>query len=252
MTFGNIREETKGNDAYIRRRSEVLKLIIIYECELDVQKKSNLNLSIYLRAISFCERLQPRKFLFGGGTEVSSMYEKITKPFRGLAFSFISLYSLIMVFGEFSVCHPKMIMHNFTDPTWYLGVVLCHVLPPSNLCMPTLLLRLADGRTVYSLCWSGSETLNIAKLCTHPDDERVFEKAWLTPLLHQTLANGYKSLDIFEVHNFLQRSVYDLATKSGGIFAKFILALIRKKVISSGLPSSVKTDAEKQEYGTEY
>lgn len=180
------------------------------------------------------------------------MYEKITSPCKGVAFDFISLDPSITVFGEFLIGHPEILPHNFGDATNCFGMILCRILPPNNLWIPTLPLRLADGRTVYSLCRSCSENLNLAKPCKHSDDERTFEGAWVTSLLNQALSDGYKILDIFEVHHFPQRSAYDPATNSGGIFAEVILALMRKTIVSSGFPSTISTDAEKQEYCRNY
>lgn len=65
------------------------------------------------------------------------------------------------------------------------------------------------------------------------DEQRGFEGAWITPLPHHATENGYTVLRIFEIHHFPKCSCYDPTTKSGGIFAEFILALIRKKVITS-------------------
>lgn len=132
-----------------------------------------------------------------------------------------------MVFGEFPEGHPEIVLHSFADVSSYFGVVHCQVLPPNNLSVPTLPLRLKDGRIVYSLSRSCSEEVNIAKPCNHPDSERTFEGAWITPLLWQAIKDGYRVLDVYEVYHFLRRSFYNPATRSGGIFAEFILALIR-------------------------
>lgn len=61
-----------------------------------------------------------------------------------------------------------------------------------------------------------------------------------------------RALEIYEVHHFPQRSVYNSATKSGGVFAEFILALIRKKIVTSGFPSIVVTDQQKEAFCQSY
>lgn len=48
-------------------------------------------------------------------------------------------------------------------------------------------------------------------------------------LNYQALSDGYEVLEVLKLHRYPQRSVYDHATKSGGIFAEFILAMRRKR-----------------------
>lgn len=213
MTFADINEETKRNDHYIRHHLSVRKLVIMYECEWDLSKKSDAALCSFLHSISFQERLQPRKILFGGRMKVLSMYEKNVPPSKGFAFDFVSLYPSIMVFSEYSVGHPDTILHSFGNPQDYFEMIHCRVLPPNNLWMPTLPLRLSDGRTVYCLCRICSTELNIAKQCTHSNDERAFKGAWVTPLSNHAVEDGYKILNIFEVHYFPRRSIYDSTTQ---------------------------------------
>lgn len=87
-----------------------------------------------------------------------------------------------------------------------------------------------------------SEEINIAKPCVHTDEQRASEEAWVTPLLHQATEDEYFALQISEAHYFPKRDRYDPITKSGGIIAKFILALTCKIVVTSGFPFHVKTD----------
>lgn len=155
-------------------------------------------------------------------------------PCRGLAYDFISLYPSIIVFGEFPVGHSEILLHSFANISTYFGMVQCRVLSPNDLLVPTLPLRVKDGRTLYSLCPSCLEEVNIAEPCHHTGLQRAFEGAWITPLLHQAIEDGYRALETFEVHPSPIRSVYNPTTKSGGIFADFILAVIRKKIVTSG------------------
>lgn len=189
---------------------------------------------------------------FGGQTELFSVYEKINLPCKGLAYDLIFLYLSIIVFGEFPEGHPEIVLHSFTEASTYFGVMRCRVLPPDNLFFPTLTLRLKDGRAVYSSCRSCSEEVKIAKPCDHFEGERFFEVAWVTSLLNQAIEDGYRVLENFEVHHFPRRSAYNPATKSGGIFAEFILALIRKKILISGFPSHIAKAEEKTAYCKEY
>lgn len=171
---------------------------------------------------------------------------------KGLAFDLISLYPSIMVFSEFPAGHPEINLHSFGDPSEYFGMVQCSILPPKDLWIPTLPLRLHDGRTLCSLCRTCSEEINIVKPCLHSANEKAFEGAWITPLLNQAVDDGYTIMGIFEVHHFSRRSVYNPATKCGGIFARFILASIQKKTVYSRFPSTISTDEEKRAYCREH
>ncbi|XP_055339072.1 uncharacterized protein LOC129588733 [Paramacrobiotus metropolitanus] len=247
-TFGEIREETVKTNLAIQSDPNVQALVIKYECEFDQEKKAGM-----IKSLKFRPRLDVRGSLVGGRTEVFSLYESIQLPNKGKTYDVISLYPSVMVFGEFPIGHPEIVLHDFDyDISRYFGVVHCVVLPPANLFIPTLPLRLPDGRIVYTLCRQCSIDINIAFPCGHDDSERMFEGAWTTPMLNQAVLDGYKIVEIFEVHHFGRTSKYNPLTKEGGIFAEFILSLIRKKIVNSGFPSSVLTDEEKLEYCNQY
>lgn len=53
---------------------------------------------------------------------------------------------------------------------------------------------------------------------------------------------------MFEVHHFPSRSVHNPTTKYGSIFAEFILALIREKIVTSGFPSHIVTKTTPEIY----
>ncbi|XP_055345824.1 uncharacterized protein LOC129593479 [Paramacrobiotus metropolitanus] len=248
-TFGELREETLR----IKRKIESYGrfFVGIWECEYDELVKSGK----IIPQKEFRPPLNVRDHLFGGRTEIFAMYKEIPPPLKGKAFDFISLYPSIMVYGKYPVGHPTILYNNFGDPfdlSEYYGVIYCRVLPPKNLFVPTLPMRLKDGRTVYTLCRSCSEEVNIAKQCEHTDEERELEGAWITPLMEQAVSDGYKISNIFEIHHFEETSQFNPETKDGGIFAQFILDLIRDKIVNSGFPAHIVTEEEKWDYCRNY
>lgn len=168
------------------------------------KEKNYPDLLLALKTLSFRERLQPRKHLSGGKTEIFTMNEKIDPPIYGLAYDFISLYPSIMVFDELPAGHPEIILHSFSDGSACFGLIYCRVLSLDILFVPTLPLRLKDVRTVCSLCRGCSEEVNIAKPCTHTNEQRSFERAWVSPLLLQAVADGYTVQETYKMHHFRQ------------------------------------------------
>lgn len=128
----------------------------------------------------------------------------------------------------------------------------CKILSPDNTYVPTLPLRLKDGRTVSNLCRSCSEKVNIAEPRSHLNRQRGFEGLGLHPFYRKLLRVATKLKEMYEIHHFLQRRVKDPAGKCGEIFAQFILALMQKKNFTSGFPCHVVTHQQKKNFGQEY
>jgi len=226
---------------------------IIWECEWDKRKKEMKQAGTPLHAGKiFHGRLNPRDELFGGRTECFRMYAHLRGTGKiGKVYDFISLYPSVMIFERFPIGHPEVILHSFDyAPGKYFGVVYCTVLPPEDLFVPVLPCRLKDKRTFYALCRTCAAELRITTPCTHSDkpDAREITGAWITPWLDLAIQHGYKITKIHEIHHFPQSTIYDPETRSGGLHAEFMIDLIKKKIMTSGVPSSCVTDEDKMEF----
>jgi len=57
---------------------------------------------------------------------------------------------------------------------------------------------------------------------------------------------------MYEVWDYTEDSVYDPATKTGGLFTEYINKFLRLKQQADGWPSWVKTEEDKERYIQEY
>ena len=105
---------------------------------------------------------------------------------------------------SYPVGHPKREVHDNKAVDWrssadnpYLGVIKAFVIPPQNLRVPVLPMRMKSGRLAFSLCSAcarkHNEGLRDANYrCLHSDEQR----GWVATLTHlelnAALDRGYR------------------------------------------------------------
>ena len=227
----------------------------MWDCEwkkLRAQLVKNGNsISVGLAAVP---RLDVRSHLYGGRCEIFQMVVEVKDGERGIMLDVNSLYPSTMLFGRFLFGHPVVITHDIDLQNFskYFGVALVTILPPTNLYVPIIPHRLAKGGTVYTLCRTCSETVNISKPCKHSDVERAITGVWITPLINRAVELGYRLLHGYEVHDYPRSVVYNPETNEEGLFSKGIRELLLKKLQSSGFPVHITTDEQKRQYCQEH
>jgi hypothetical protein len=63
---------------------------------------------------------------------------------------------------------------------------------------------------------------------------------------------GYKLVEIHEVHHYKLRETYDAVKKTGGIFTEYINNSLKLKQEASGYPHECQTDEQKDEFIRNY
>ena len=87
--------------------------------------------------------------------------------------------------------------------------------------------------------------------CAHSDDERCIIGSWLTDEVRKSVDMGYGLVEVFE---FWEYSVtfFDKDTISGGRFPEYVNMFLKLKQESSGFPSWVQSEDDKDRYIEDY
>lgn len=116
------------------------------------------------------------------------------------------------------------------------GLVHAEILPPQDLLIPFLPIRLDDG-IFYALCFTCAQKRK-EKKCICPDKKRKFTSTYCSSEINKARELGYK-VRLLEIYNYNQEEK---------IFAHFVRELAFLKLKYSGYPLSCVTDDEKTKY----
>ena len=253
ISMENLYTNTMRREAQMKKAG--FKLITIWECELNLLRKSskiienffNNHLRNY-KSISNNPELNPRDAFYGGRTNSLKLYHEIEENEKIYYYDFTSLYPYICKYGEFPSGHPQIIKEfNNTIIDDYNGLIYCVVLPPTNLFIPILPIRI-NGKLFFPLCYSCAS--NTSYNCNHSIDERAIIGCWVSIELKKAIEYGYKILRIFEVWHFKQ--IEKLNDSKHGLFDQFINLCIKGKIEASGWPHNNMTETEKIDYINSY
>ena len=200
--------------------------------------------------------LHPRDSFYGGRCEnFLKMYE--SKNNTIVKYSDVkSLYPFINKYGVYPVHHGKIycgpteckefVGTNFENINKLQGLIFCEILPPRNLYIPLLPVKM-HGKLMFPLCRTCCEDMNEGP-CTHENEsDRVLRGTWVSLEILESLKIGYVMKNIFEIwqYNVVQ---YDPKTRTGGLFHKYIDTFFAAKTQASGYPQGCETEAERDEY----
>lgn len=155
----------------------------------------------------------------------------------------MSLYPYVMSNREFPLGDPDVIT-NVDNLPWtkssdvkYRGFVLCHIIPPKKLKIPTLHYSCKDRRLVFPLCRTCAEE----KLynCDHNEDERSWTAGYTTAEIEQALSDG---CSVDEVHE-----IWHYKAWTDALFKEYIMKYMVMKIENSGWGSCSSPD-EKEAY----
>lgn len=137
----------------------------------------------------------------------------------------VSLYPSVMYYDYYPIGHPtKIIKPGRHDTSWY-GLIKCKILPPKNLYIPVLPVRVKmykAEKLVFPLCEKCAE--NQQPLCNHTDEERQITGTWSTIEVNKALEMGYKVTDVYEVWDF---------DKSNSLWKGYVTAFMKLKLETS-------------------
>ena len=169
---------------------------------------------------------------------------------------FNSLYPDSTFHTEYPIDHPEPVEVHNKAVNWssssdnpYKGIIKCFVIPPPNLRIPVLPLKL-PGKLAFPLCRTCATTYSKKGLkaaeykCHHNDDQRGWVAALTHLELNAALDRGYKVVQLYRTLTWKKWS--------NELFRSFVRQFIRLKVHASGWPPHIKTDEEKAKFIEEY
>ena len=208
------------------------------------------NLKEKLKVPAHVEPLRPRESLYGGRTECTKLLHHCEDGERIKYLDFCSLYPATLKFGEYVVGHPKIFTNSFQDVSSYFGLIRCSVIAPKRLFHPVLPMR-CHGKLMFTLCRTCMENRQKSD-CYHTDQERMLRGTWVTLEVQKAVEMGYRVENIEVVWHWEEKTQFDPATKSGGLFTDYINTFLRLKQEASGWPEWCQTTQDKEKYVREY
>jgi len=220
------------------------EVIEMWECEFNELILSNPEIGEFVKSLSFIEPLNPRDGFYGGRTEMFQKYAKANDDEKIEYYDICSLYPFICKYGEFPLGHPKIFIKEEDFPSdlnSLIGFIKLTILPPKNLFFPVLPTKIND-KLVFGLCYSCMCSSN-PDSCDHSDEDRQIEGTFVIYEVRKALELGYKIIKIHEIWS------YKSSKDSGkGLFTEYVDMFLKMKQESSGFPSGVLTDEDKQAY----
>ena len=242
-------------DQTIKREAMLEKmdynLITIWECEYRKLKKENPDSFANLEI--FPEPLKPRDAFFGGRTTAFIRLHDTVGSEKIMYKDFTSLYPWVNKNSLYPVGHPVTYVgsERCPDVRDVCGIVKCRVLPPKQLYFPVLPCHGPDGKLMFALCKTCVDEQN-QDTCTHNDEERAMTGTWVSPELQVALDRGYKILKVYEIWDYPEKTQYDPATGTGGLFAGYVDTFVKGKTEASGWPPHCITEEDKERYVREF
>jgi hypothetical protein len=157
-------------------------------------------------------------------------------------YDFTSLYPYVLVSNEYPVDHPKVISENFDCINNYFGFIKCKILPPKQLYIPVLPLKISK-KLVFPLCPRCVIDKNIES-CNHSDEERALSGTWSTMEIQKAVSLGYEIINILEILHYEERS--------SEIFKPYIKTWLKIKTESSDWPKNCTTPEAKLAFVQEF
>lgn len=148
---------------------------VIWEHEWDQMK----NTEVY----NDPQYLEPCNALFGGRTYTAHLWYSACDDEQILYVDVTSLYPYVNANFTYATGHPKIILRDFKNPL--LSHQSCCDSSP-GLYLPVLPYRSPQGKLVFTLCCTCTDTNNSNASCTHSNEERALSCTWTTPEFMKT------------------------------------------------------------------
>ena len=102
---------------------------------------------------------------------------------------------------------------------------------------------------MFTLCSACADTMNLGP-CKHTD-ERFIVGTWVVDEVRKAVDMGYGLVDIYEFWEY-EVTCFDRDSNSGGLFAEYVNMFLKLKQESSGYPSWVQSEDDKDRYIEDY
>uniref|UniRef100_A0A1I7U811 DNA-directed DNA polymerase n=1 Tax=Caenorhabditis tropicalis TaxID=1561998 RepID=A0A1I7U811_9PELO len=241
----------QNDEKRLKELEQLHPVRVVYECEVEKALNQNQEMSDFFENYEVVDVLDCQKSLVGGRTEVFRLYSNFQNQ-RGRYLDVVSLYPTVMKHEEFPIGEPKNVPRSeiqtpMTQPheLCFQGFLSCKLVAPHNLKLPLIPTRFG-GKLVFALCKKCAKE-SIQTGCTHSEGERAFTGTFTTVELRKALSLGYKIIQVYHGIKY-EKWVKNDANGDGGLFTSYINLMMEEKIYSSGWPSNVNTDEEKEQY----
>ena len=128
-------------------------------------------------------------------------------------------------------------------------IIKCKILPPRKLYNSVLRYK-SNYKLMFPLCSACADTINQGKFA-HSDEERCIVGTWVVDEVRKAVEVDYSVMDVFEFWEY-EVTFYDKDTNTGGLFAEYVNMFLTLKQESSGYPSWVRSEDDKDRYIEDY
>ena len=207
-TIQEVYESTLKKHAPLRQRGYHLQ--IKWECDWDMEVKTDPGLRQFLDTFEIVDPLEPQESFFGGRTNAVKLNHvaNVTQGEKIKNADLTSLYPCVNKKCEYPVGHPQVIVNpEDQDIHHYFRMAKVDILPPHELYHPVLPFR-HGGKLTFPLCRSCVENemtkplLEKSNHCPHTAENRTLRGTWCTPEIQKAVAVGYTLNKIHEVYHF--------------------------------------------------
>jgi hypothetical protein len=244
-------ENTQQRMALIR--TIIPQIIEKWECEIREDIRKDKDMRQFFNSIIDTGRLDPRHAFSGGRVGPLSLLYNASEGEKISYLDVVSLYPHTLYSTSFPVGMPELIDFKNKSVKWrssadnpYLGLIKCQVLPPHNLIIPVLPLKVG-GRLCFPLCLKCSrEKQNLCSIpqaeyeCNHRPEERSFVITTTSMELNEALDNGYVVTHLFKVWQY--------HSWDDNLFKPYICDFFTMKIMAQGWPKTLKNQAEREDY----
>ncbi|EFP11464.1 hypothetical protein CRE_20105 [Caenorhabditis remanei] len=252
MSAKEIWVRDKERLSYLRRKHPVK---VVWECEVNQELAENHEMHDFFENYEPVDILQSEKSLAGGRTEVFQLQaNNFKKVLRYL--DVVSLYPTVMKHEAYPIGAPENVSRStiktpmtLPEHITFRGFISCNVLPPRHLRLPVLPIKYG-GKLLFGLCKQCCKE-NCQTDCVHNNEERSFNGTFTTVEIQKALSVGYTITEVYHGIKY-EHWVENNADGEGGLFTSFINQMMEEKIYSSGWPSNVKTDEEKNAFCDAY
>jgi len=127
--------------------------------------------------------------------------------------------------------------------------VKCSVLVPRKLYHPILPYK-SNSKLMSPLCSACADTMN-QDYCTHSEKGRCIVGTWVVDEVRKAVEMGYIVKEVFEFWEY-KVTCFDKGSNSGGLFTEYVNMFLKLKQESSGYPSWVQSEEDRDRYIDEY
>ena len=226
------------------RSTHGLHTEVMTEHAWTLMKKTHAGVREFMKKYDPPEPLAPRAALYGGRTSALRLRYTAGADESVHYVDVTSLYPYVNATGSYPLGHPVIIHRDFDEIENYFGLIRATVIPPRGLYFPVLPYKTAQGKLVFTLCRTCSETNNQSDSCSHDDVARALTGVWVSAELHKAVQMGYKVSKLSEVWHF--------EAQSSNLFVEYIHTFLKGKQEASGFPAEAVDDESRKKYIRDY